>query len=138
MLVLVALAAVAAAGFLLSARTAARPDTVRLAGAGGRYAVTVTLDQAATGAVGAEVRVEGQAPDAAPPDAVWLSAAMPSMGHATPEVPARRRSPGRFTARGELFAMPGEWELAVRVQGTSGAEVITVPVPIPVKPQEAT
>jgi hypothetical protein len=103
---------------------------VRLAGAGERYAVTVALDQARTGAVRADVRAEDRTSAAGSVDSVWLSAAMPVMGHATPEIPARQRAPGRFAARGELFAMPGDWELAVRVEGAAGTEVVTIPVPV--------
>jgi hypothetical protein len=36
-----------------------------------------------------------------------------------PSVVAEEIEPGRFEAKGELFTMLGEWNLAVRVEGGS-------------------
>lgn len=111
--------------FLLAACATGRPEGVRLADIGDHYTVTVALDSASTGDVGADIRVEGSAARA-----VALSAVMPDMGHAMPEIPARPQEPGHFLAGGELFAMPGVWDLAVRVEGDAGTDTVTFSVVI--------
>lgn len=82
-----------------------------------RSGVTVRIDQATTGTVVARVT--------APPDvaAVSLFATMPQMGHMTGEITAVREGPGRFRAEGELFTMPGRWELTVRAGGVVSFEI---------------
>jgi hypothetical protein len=118
--VLLIAAGIAAGWLFWSTRTAAGPE--RLTGASAHHSAEVTLDKARPGVVDVDIAVSGFA------EAVWLSAVMPEMGHATPEIPARQRKPGRFHARGELFTMSGAWELTIRVQGTAGTELITVKV----------
>jgi hypothetical protein len=85
-----------------------------------RDGTTVLLDKAGTGTVAAQVEVPA---DVA---AVSLYAAMPRMGHLTPEVVAERERPGRFRATGELFPMAGRWELTVRADDETVTFDITV------------
>jgi hypothetical protein len=118
--VLLIVAGIVAGWLCWSTRTPSGPE--RLTGAGTQYSAEVTLDKARPGVVDADIFVTGSV------DAVWLSAVMPEMGHATPEIPAQQRKTGRFHARGELFTMPGAWELTVRVEGAAGPELITVKV----------
>ncbi|MFC4535000.1 hypothetical protein [Sphaerisporangium dianthi] len=118
LLIMVVLAA-AIVALVVAGRSRSGP--VRLRATGAHYSVTVTLDEPAVHPVAAEVRVE---PGTA--GSVWLSAVMPAMGHATPEITARRQGPGRFTATGRLFTMAGVWELSVRVRGAAGEEVVVV------------
>lgn len=115
-LVLLALAVVVAVP-LVARQDGEAPQ--RLTGQGEHYSVSVTLDRVGPGVVNAEIVTSTTV------DAVWLSAAMPDMGHAMPETPAGKAGRGRFLARGELFAMPGVWELGVRLQGKAGSDVIT-------------
>jgi hypothetical protein len=116
-----------AAGWLFwSTPSPAGPE--RFTGVGAQYSTEITLNNAASGVVDADILVTGLKRRPRTIEAVWLSAVMPEMGHATPEIPAQQRETGRFQARGELFTMPGVWELAIRVQGTGGTELITVNV----------
>ncbi|NRQ38646.1 hypothetical protein HII36_43510 [Nonomuraea sp. NN258] len=95
----------------------AEPVTVNTSGA--HYAISVAVERPAAGRVAVEVRVtSGQA------DSVAVSAVMPDMGHAMPEVAAGRQEPGRFRAEGEMFPMAGVWELSIRLDGPAGAEVL--------------
>jgi hypothetical protein len=52
------------------------------------------------------------------------------MGHAMPEVEARRAEAGRFVAGGELFSMAGLWQLSIRLTGPAGEETLTVQAPV--------
>ncbi|MFC0104786.1 FixH family protein [Kibdelosporangium aridum] len=101
-LVLAAAGVVAIALLLLTVLPSAEP--VRLTSSD----VTVQLDKATTGTVVAQVET--------PPGvaAVSVFATMPRMGHLTGEITAVREKPGLFKATGELFSMPGLWELSVR------------------------
>ncbi|GLW11231.1 hypothetical protein Misp01_63590 [Microtetraspora sp. NBRC 13810] len=91
--------------------------------AGRLYSVTVTVREPAARPLTVGIEV---APASA--DTVTVSTVMPQMGHATPEISARRQEAGRFLATGELVTMNGVWEFAVRVHGAAGEEVVTVPV----------
>ncbi|MEJ3749415.1 FixH family protein [Actinomycetes bacterium KLBMP 9797] len=121
-------AAIALAWWAVAGSGGAEPP--RMSGAGRLYAVAVTLDRATTGAIAADVRVEEGGAPARNVESVSVSAAMPGMGHVTPEVAAHRAGAGHFVARGEFFAMAGEWQLTIRVRGPSGSEVSTVNVTI--------
>jgi hypothetical protein len=110
---------VAAAAFFVFGRGGDEP--LRLTVAGTRYAVTVLIGEPVAGKGAVEVVL-----DSGDADAVVLSAVMPEMGHATPEVVAREPEPGRFLAEGGLFSMAGVWELAIRLTGPPGEEVLTV------------
>ncbi|MDX3099588.1 hypothetical protein [Nonomuraea angiospora] len=112
LLVLGGLVAVVVAAFVI-ARTSG-PDPVTTTGA--RYAVTVSADRSAV-----DIRVDnGEA------DTVTVAAVMPTMGHAVPEVTARKAAPGHFVAEGDLFRMNGAWELSLRLAGRSGEETLTL------------
>ncbi|MDF5752440.1 hypothetical protein [Spongiactinospora sp. TRM90649] len=115
----------AAAAVTVFAAGRLAPDRVEERRAGRLYAIAVTIEDPAARPVTAAVRVERGAAVS-----VSVSGRMPQMGHVTPEV-AARRGEDRFTATGALFGMSGVWELAVRVRGTDGEEVITVPVLVP-------
>ncbi len=78
-----------------------------------RSGVTVQFDKAGTGRVSARIEVPAQV------TAVSLFATMPQMGHLTPQISATREEPGLFRATGELFSMPGRWELTVQVDGAA-------------------
>jgi hypothetical protein len=111
-------------GLVTACGTPPQPAGAELAGRGERYGVTVALDPAGTGVIETEIRADG------PVTAVALSAVMPAMGHAMPEISAVPAEPGRFLARGELFAMPGMYELTVRLDGAAGPDVVTLGVVI--------
>ncbi|SEG96761.1 hypothetical protein SAMN05444920_11078 [Nonomuraea solani] len=116
---LAVLVVAAVALFVVGRGVSAGPITVTTTGT--RYAATVVLDRPTTGRVPVEVTVtSGDA------DSVALSAVMPEMGHATPELTAREPEPGRFLAEGELFAMSGVWELSIRLNGPAGEEQLAV------------
>jgi HAMP domain-containing protein len=118
-----ALVAVAVTLFLVARSRA--PESLRLTTTGTRYAATVLIDHPTTARVSVEVR-----PTSGDPDAVALSSVMPAMGHATPEITAQERAPGRFVAEGELFPMAAVWELSIRLTGPAGEETLVVNVPI--------
>ncbi|HEX4813905.1 MAG TPA: FixH family protein [Nonomuraea sp.] len=119
--ILIAVALVAAATVIFIVGRGLGAEPLRVSSTGARYAVTVLVDRPTTGRVTVEVQVtSGDA------DSVSLSAVMPDMGHATPEVPARERQPGRFAAEGELFPMTGAWELSIRLNGPAGEEVLVI------------
>ncbi|OLF14350.1 hypothetical protein BLA60_04270 [Actinophytocola xinjiangensis] len=124
---------VTALAVLVAAGCAAGAGPERLTGDGEHYSLTVTLSSASTGVVDAEIHVEN-----GPAETVSLSAAMPHMGHAMPEISARPQGSGRFLAHGELFAMTGVWELAIRVEGETGGDTVTetITVRVPVGEQE--
>ncbi|MFG3441514.1 hypothetical protein ACGF0J_30075 [Nonomuraea sp. NPDC047897] len=113
-LALGALVVAAVTFFVVGRTTAAEPIAIRSTGA--HYAVTVLVHGRT-----AEVRL-----DRGDADTVALSAVMPHMGHAMPEVATRERAPGRFRAEGEVFTMTGAWELSVRLTGPAAEEVLTV------------
>ncbi|WP_329083867.1 FixH family protein [Streptosporangium sp. NBC_01469] len=133
--VMVALLVIAGAIWGYGVLGGGTPGPVELAGTGARYAIGVALDRARPGPV--EIKITATtakepvttAKEPVTPAAVAevsVFAVMPHMGHITTEIPARRERPGRFVARGELFTMAGVWEIAVRVDGPSGTEVIRV------------
>ncbi|MEV3984181.1 FixH family protein [Nonomuraea sp. NPDC049758] len=122
-LAVAALLAAALAVFLYVRGSA--PGPLTLTSTGERYAVTVLVPRPTTGRVTAEVRVTS-----GDPHTVALSTVMPGMGHATPEIVADPRQPGRYVAEGELFPMAGVWELSVRLSGAAGEEVLVVKAPI--------
>ncbi|WP_189246352.1 hypothetical protein [Streptosporangium pseudovulgare] len=108
---LAGLLAVIVAAFVVARSSGGDPVTT----AGTRYAVTVTADRNTI-----DVRLgRGEA------DTVTVAAVMPAMGHAMPEVTARKTDPGHFVAEGDLFSMGGGWELSVRLTGPPGEETIT-------------
>jgi hypothetical protein len=114
------LALVVAAVALFVAGNALGSDPFRVTTAGTRYTAAILIDPPTTGRVVVEVRVtSGDA------DGVDLSAVMPDMGHAMPELAATEPEPGRFVAEGELFTMSGVWDLAIRLSGPAGEETLT-------------
>ncbi|MBF8191394.1 hypothetical protein ITP53_37990 [Nonomuraea sp. K274] len=115
----VAIVAVAVVLFVVGRSMAAQP--VEVSSVGTRYAVTVLIDEPTTEGGAVEVRL-----DSGDADAVAVSAVMPEMGHATPEIAAREPAPGRFLAEGELFPMAGAWEVSIRLDGPAGEEVLVV------------
>ncbi|MEV0612562.1 hypothetical protein AB0I81_04490 [Nonomuraea sp. NPDC050404] len=113
------LVAATVALFVAGGNAAAEPVNVRTTGT--HYAATVLIEDPAPGRVTVEIRV-----DKGDADSVMVSAVMPDMGHAMPELPATEREPGRFLAEGELFSMSGVWELSVRLDGPAGVEELAV------------
>jgi hypothetical protein len=102
-----------------------------LAGTGRVFTATVELDRPTTGVVDAEISVRRHhGPPTGDIQAVLVSSAMPDMGHVTPELPTRQIGPDRFHAHGELFLMPGTWELHIRVESTAGADAIRIEIPV--------
>ncbi|MEQ4717619.1 hypothetical protein [Nonomuraea sp. B19D2] len=112
LLVLAGLVAVVVAAFVVARTSGGDPVTTT----GTRYAVTVTAERNTI-----DVRLDrGEA------DTVTIAAVMTTMGHAIPEVTARKTAPGHFVAEGELFFMTGAWELSIRLAGPSGEETLTL------------
>lgn len=109
---------------LLTACATSPPAATEIAGRGEHYGVTVALSPAGTGVIDTEIRPDGAV------TVVALSAVMPTMGHAMPEISAAPAGPGRFLTRGELFTMPGMYELIVRLDGAAGPDVVTLDVVI--------
>jgi hypothetical protein len=83
------------------------------------YRVQLDLDGASLGKRTATIEITDS--DRNPVDAehVAVSALMSEMDMTGPSVVAEEIEPGRFEAKGELFTMLGEWNLAVRVEGGS-------------------
>jgi YtkA-like len=83
------------------------------------YRVQLDLDGASLGNRTATIEITDS--DRNPVDAehVVVSALMSEMDMTGPSVVAEEIEPGRFEAKGELFTMLGEWNLAVRVEGGS-------------------
>ncbi|MEW9550593.1 hypothetical protein [Nonomuraea sp. NPDC050783] len=118
---LIALALVAAAVVIFIVGRGMTAEPLRATVAGSSYTAAVVIDRPATGRIRVEIdMLSGE------PDTVAVSAVMTGMGHATPELPARRTGPGRFTAEGELFPMPGTWEVSLRMTGPAGEESLVV------------
>ncbi|MFC4116334.1 hypothetical protein [Nonomuraea zeae] len=118
---LIAAVLVAAAVVLFVVGRSAAAEPIEVSTTGTRYAATVVIPEPGTERVTAQVRLTSGAPDL-----VAVSSVMAEMGHSTPEITARRTAPGRFLAEGELFPMPGVWELSIRLDGPAGEEVLTV------------
>ncbi|MBB5957963.1 hypothetical protein FHS29_004571 [Saccharothrix tamanrassetensis] len=113
-------AVIGAAAFLMWPR-----DAPERASAGSEsYAVELEVEPR-RGPVTATVRVTRHDHAAVDVDEVVIEAVMPSMGHAMPEVVARRRH-DRFEADGELFTMTGLWDVSLRLDG----ETATVRIPV--------
>jgi len=130
LVVLVALVALSALAGVTLARSGG-PEPVSLTGSGQRFLATAELSRAATGVIEVEIglrRSDGSA--AGDVRAVAVSGVMPAMGHVTPEIQAEPAGADRFRVRGELFFMPGTWQLDIRVDTTSGADVIDIEVPV--------
>jgi hypothetical protein len=106
------------------------PRPVSLTGSGETFLATADLDRAVTGIVDAEISLRRRDGAATDVETVTVSGAMPAMGHVLAEIPARRAGPDRFHVRGELFSMPGTWELDIRVISTSGTDVIGIEIPV--------
>jgi len=123
-LAVAALAAAALALLFLYLRPS-DPAPLTMSSTGARYAVTVLIPKPTTGRVAAEIRVT-----TGDPHTVAVSTVMTGMGHATPEIVADQRQPGRFQAEGELFPMAGVWEVSVRLTGAAGEEVLVMKAPI--------
>ena len=113
-LLVIAAGLIAALAFALPNLTRAEPGSLS------RSDVTVRLAEATTGTVAVEVEVPAEVA------AVSLFATMPHMGHTTAEITATRVRPGLFRADGELFSMPGSWELHVRADARLVTFEITV------------
>lgn len=112
-------------GMFVAFRACAAPNQPAgtFTAASAHYRATISLDRVQSGSVRATIAITGT-PDVRQ---VGLEAAMPSMGHQNAALPANRTGNGDFVATGELFAMPGAWELTVRVNGT---ETLVVPVTV--------
>ncbi|MEU9884206.1 hypothetical protein [Sphaerisporangium sp. NPDC051011] len=111
-LVFAGLVAAVVVAFVVARTSGVDPVTTT----GTHYAITVTADRKAI-----DVRLDrGEA------DTVTVAAVMTTMGHAMPEVTARKTAPGQFVAEGDLFFMTGVWELSVRLAGRSGEETLTL------------
>jgi hypothetical protein len=106
-------------------RTCAAPNQPagKFTAASAHYRATISLDRVQSGTVRATIAITGT-PEVRE---VGLEAAMPSMGHQNAALPAKRTGNGEFVAAGELFAMPGAWELTVRV---NGGETLIVPITV--------
>lgn len=128
-LLLVALGAVVGAVWI-AAGSRSEPGLPRYVGAAGPYRITIVLDRATTGVVAVDIGVVRRTGADVAVDEAAVSAAMPAMGHLSPELPASPAGPDRFVARGELFTMAGAWELTVRLRAATQTEVITVEVPV--------
>ncbi|MFE7445922.1 FixH family protein [Streptomyces chartreusis] len=127
---LVALAAVPALAAVMVARSGG-PVPVSLTGTGQQFLATAELDRAATGVIEVEIglrRSDGSA--AGDVRGVAVSGVMPAMGHVTPEISAQPAGADRYRVRGELFSMPGTWQLDIRVDTASGPDVIDIEVPV--------
>ncbi|MGN9821285.1 hypothetical protein ACTMUQ_38890 [Streptomyces sp. SD11] len=107
------------------------PEPVSLTGSGRQFLATAELSRAATGVIEVEIglrRRDGSA--AGDVRAVAVSGVMPAMGHVVPEIPARSAGADRYRVRGELFSMPGTWQLDIRVDTPSGTDVIDIEVSV--------
>jgi hypothetical protein len=106
-------------------------EPVSLTGSGRQFLATAELSRAATGVIEVEIglrRRDGSA--AGDVRAVAVSGVMPAMGHVAPEIPAQSAGVDRYRVRGELFSMPGTWQLDIRVDTASGTDVIDIEVSV--------
>jgi hypothetical protein len=111
--------------------TSCSSGPIILAGTGRVFLATVELGRPTTGAVDVEISVRRHdGPLTGGVQAVLVSTAMPDMGHVTPELPTQQVGPDRFHAHGELFLMPGTWELHIRVESTAGPDAIRIEIPV--------
>ncbi len=127
---LVVLAALSGLAGVTVARSGG-PEPVSLTGSGRQFLATAELSRAATGVIEVEIglrRRDGSA--AGDVRAVAVSGVMPAMGHVAPEIPARSAGADRYRVRGELFSMPGTWQLDIRVDTPSGTDVIDIEVSV--------
>ncbi|WP_020386203.1 FixH family protein [Kribbella catacumbae] len=124
-----ALAAVVAAGiFFVNRDRAAEPAVLRAGSAA--HQVEVHLAEPRTGQLDLELTVAATGGDTAGITGVSVEAAMPSMGHATSELPGTAVGSGRYRFHGELFPMTGQWDLTVHVASVGGPDQITLPVTV--------
>ena len=100
-------------------------------GSSATYTVRIRLPHPSPAPGRADITVTRRDRAAVELDQVTVDAVMPSMGHATAALTARPDGPGRYRADGRLFAMAGSWQLSVRLHGTGGTDVVTVPVTVP-------
>ncbi|GAB3921364.1 hypothetical protein GCM10029976_008310 [Kribbella albertanoniae] len=95
-------------------------EATTLTGRSDQHTVQLKLKELTTGPVEFELAVtDGSTTQF---DAITLEPGMPGMGHATTPLTAQRAADGHYRGHGELFAMPGTWELTVRL----GADTITI------------
>jgi hypothetical protein len=125
-------AAVAALCALLTAGSGEEEPQTVLTGSSDHYDVRVRLDRLTTATTTADIEVIGRGRDPGDLDGASVEAVMERMGHAMPSLAAEALGHGRFRARGQLFAMAGEWELGVRLRTAGGAsELATLTVVVP-------
>jgi hypothetical protein len=95
-----------------------RADEAALMARTARYVVRLTLDRAALGEREALVEIRDEEDRPVTAEEVTIVPVMPEMGHAMPAVRAdpEPEAPGRYRARGTLFAMAGGWDVDVRVR----------------------
>ncbi|MFC9689230.1 hypothetical protein ACFTSF_11865 [Kribbella sp. NPDC056951] len=97
--------------------------SVTLTGSSDQHTVELRLSELTTGPVDVDLVVT---PKDEALKAVTLEPGMPSMGHATAALTAQRGKDGHYRGRGELFAMPGSWDLTVRL----GTDTVTITVSV--------
>lgn len=127
---LAALSALSALAGMTVAKSSG-PEPVSITAGGQRFLATARFVPGTTGVIDVEIglrRLDGSA--ASDVRAVAVSGVMPAMGHVTPEIPAQRVGADRFRVRGELFSMPGTWQLDIRVETATGPDVIDIEVPV--------
>jgi hypothetical protein len=87
------------------------------------YKIQLTLDGTGFGERTATIEVSDLAGQPVTADQVVVSPLMEVMGMASPEQIAQPIGPGRYQAKGEFFAMAGEWDVNVRVTAGGSEEI---------------
>jgi len=114
-----ALAVVAAFALLFWPRPL---DPVDVAGQAGVHEVRLVVASPSVGARDVAVDVTGDV------ERLVIAPTMAEMGHASAPVTGTPDGPGRFTASGVDFFMPGRWDVTVTVHGPDGTEDVVLPV----------
>lgn len=120
-LAVTALAAVAAAAFLLWPRPA---GAVQLSGRAGEHDVRLLIETPAVGTRTVTVEVAGPAPV----ERLVVVPTMVEMGHAAPPVTATEPAPGHYRADEVEFFMAGRWDVEVVLDGPAGPAAAVFPV----------
>lgn len=91
-------------------------DTYSQKAQSAHFSVQMNLDHISSGSNQATIEVWDQQNNAIDVDEVIVAPIMPAMGHASPEVIARKEADGHYAANGSFFFMPGDWEVHIHIR----------------------
>jgi hypothetical protein len=123
-----ALVIVATAVLVWAVRPPASPPAL-IAGTAA-HIVTVSLDSTRAGDRSVTVAVTDRAGHPALVAGVGVTAVLTSLGHAAPTLVGVPAGPGSFRASGVPLMTPGDWLLAITLNGEPSPDPIDIPVTV--------